>query len=453
MLLMTCAPVQEARWQDNRLLWAHRTFCQLALPITLPPGARWSREVDENAVLMGLDNALPSDAATPLPSGSVARLLLLQVFSTALRTGAASVEIGPDPATAAERLGVSMTTAQRAELADQVTRLLGAKLRVTEHGKAPIAVFDARKHGTRERAAPWRPVLHLTQRFFVSLQADAVALDRGAVAALARSAPALDAYAWLASIRSQPGRSHSATWSWAELQARFEQDTVTTPGLFKAAFTRSLKKVRLADPTLQFEFQSAGVSITDSDHLPSPEPNRSAPTQPEASTTYTPDAPSPASATSEITQEQLQKVAASSATAVRPGQRSSHQRLVESARPEPDNHARRLPPTVIAPSNRPIRLSSTETGLPLSIWLQRASGRDIATIEVTPGKDYHSGQRSVLIIEPLVMQVVGNLHRSELAQLETWAMSNAEVIQDYWDGAIATASDVFSRITPVGKGR
>ena len=228
---------------------------------------------------------------------------------------------------------------------------------------------------------------------------------------------------------------------------------MTTPGLFKAAFTRSLKKVRLADPTLQFEFQSAGVSITDSDHLPSPEPNGSAPAQPEASTTYTPDAPSPASATSEITQEQLQKVAASSATAVRPGQRSSHQRLVESARPEPDNHARRLPPTVIAPSNRPIRLSSTETGLPLSIWLQRASGRDIATIEVTPGKDYHSGQRSVLIIEPLVMQVVGNLHRSELAQLETWAMSNAEVIQDYWDGAIATASDVFSRITPVGKGR
>ena len=109
---------------------------------------------------------------------------------------------------------------------------------------------------------------------------------------------------------------------------------------------------------------------------------------------------------------------------------------------------------MIEPSNRPIRLSSTETGLPLSIWLQQASGRNIAaTIEVTPGKDYHSGQRSVLTIEPLVMQVVGNLPRAELAQLETWAMSNAEVIQDYWDGAIATASDVFSRITPVGKWR
>ena len=315
MLLMTCAPVPAARWQDDRLLWTHRTFCQLALPVTPPSGARWSREVDANGIHMGLDNVLPADAATPLPPGSVARLLLLQVFSTALRTGSASVDIGPDPATAVERLGVSMTTAQRAELADQITRLLGAKLRVTEHGKAPTSVFDARKHGTRDRAAAWRPVLHLTQRFFISLQADAVALDRGTVAALAQSAPALSAYAWLASIRSQPSLNHSAIWPWAELQARFEQDTATTLGLFKAAFTRSLKKVRLADPAQQFEFRTAGVSVTDSSHLPSP--NGSTPTQGKASITYAPDAPPPASATSDGTQEQLRKAVASSETAVR----------------------------------------------------------------------------------------------------------------------------------------
>ena len=93
------------------------------------------------------------------------------------------------------------------------------------------------------------------------------------------------------------------------------------------------------------------------------------------------------------------------------------------------------------------------TGLPLSVWLRRGVGQGTATIEVTPGKDYHSDRRSVLIIEPVVMQAVGGMHSAELAQVETWAMSNSDVIQDYWEGAIATRSDVVNRVTPVAKSR
>jgi hypothetical protein len=291
----------------------------------------------------------------------------------------------------------------------------------------------------------------LTQRFFVSLQANAVALDRSAVAALARSAPDLDAYAWLASIRLLPSPDQPAPRPWAELHARFGQNTATTPGLFKAAFTRSLKKVRLADPTLQFEFGAAGVLVTGSDHLSSAEPDGPAAT-PEASITRAPEAP-PTAVTTPDAAERPREVIAPSETAAGSGQQTSSQMPVENARPGPDSDVRRSPAGLITRRDSPIRLSSTATGLPLSVWLQRAGGRNTATIEVTPGKDYHSGQRSVLIIEPLVMQVVGNLPKAELAQLETWAMSNAEVIQDYWDGSIATASDVFGRITPVGKGR
>ena len=72
-----------------------------------------------------------------------------------------------------------------------------------------------------------------------------------------------------------------------------------------------------------------------------------------------------------------------------------------------------------------------------------------ATIEVTPGADYHPARRSLLMLEPVILQVTGQLHPRELEEIAAWAAANADLIQDYWDGTIASVFDVAGRVRPV----
>jgi hypothetical protein len=90
------------------------------------------------------------------------------------------------------------------------------------------------------------------------------------------------------------------------------------------------------------------------------------------------------------------------------------------------------------------------TGLGLSVWLRRGGDEeDGATIEVTPGAEYNPARRSLLILEPMVLQVVGTLQPRELDQVAAWAVANADLIQDYWDGSIASVFDVAGRVKQV----
>ena len=449
MPLTTCAS-GSAHWQDDRLLWIPRALCGLALPATASPDLHWSREFGGHAVLMSADPpGLAEDPQPPkaqsLPGGSALRLFLLHVFSTALRTGNTAVEVGPDPAAVAERLGIGMTHAEVDELAQEATRLLGAKLRIAQSGRGPVSVFDARKHGSRKQAVSWRPVVHLTQRFFASLQAEAIAVDRGVVATLARSTAALDAYAWLTSIRSTANSDHEATTPWAELQARFGHGVTIKPGPFRTAFTRGLEKVRLADATLSFAVGPKGVTLSDRYRAAAAEPNGFAGQEVLERDGAAPELPSGAAIM--LDEED-----------VRHEERSGLEHTIDHSartaleRPE-EKPARLQHDAARAQVGGLLRLSSAVTGLPLSVWLRRGVGQGSATIEVTPGKDYHSDRRAVFIIEPVVMQAVGGMHSMEVALLETWATSNSGVIQDYWEGAIAEASDVMNRVTPVGKSR
>ena len=76
-----------------------------------------------------------------------------------------------------------------------------------------------------------------------------------------------------------------------------------------------------------------------------------------------------------------------------------------------------------------------------------------ATFEVTPGGDYNPARRSLLILEPMVLQVQGFLQSRELEQVAAWAMANAGLIQDYWDGSVASASVIAGRVKPVTASR
>lgn len=425
----------------------------------------WSREAEGVSIAMEAASAAAAGEALPLPGGPALRLLLLHVFTAALRGGSAAVEVGDDAAALASSLGLAATPRRLKELAEQAERLVRARLRVAEGKGAPLSVLDARRSGTRGGPSGWRPVLHLTERFFASLQQGAVALDRGVVAALAGSAPALDAYAWLAAAVPEAGADRPVLATWPELQQRFGEGGPTDAVAFRRAFSRSLAAVGAACPTLRFTVGRDGVTLHGAaaspvasvsepapPELPAPAPDTAAPEVP--ALPATPPAPmgrdapkrdaAPASVPEVPTAQTVDAAIAEPDVRPRPEEVQAITRpAAAEARPAPEQQR----------NGDRIRLAPRLTGLGQSVWLRRGGDPSNATFEVTPGGDYNPARRSLLILEPMVLQVQGFLQSRELEQVAAWATANAGLIQDYWDGSVVSASVVAGRVKPVTASR
>ena len=261
MTSMTNAPSTPMAWQGDAAFRQHRTFCGLALPLSAPKGSSWSREAGGMRIIMDNTDAVTSGEVLPLPAGRILRLLLLHIFTTALHSGNAAIEIGPNARSVALSLGLKATPLQLRELGEQLECLIAARLRITEGRGAPLSVLDARRSGNRDTSSGWRRILHLNKRFLASLQQGAVALDRDVVGALAGSAMALDAYTWLTATLPEVSTDRPMLVTWAELQQRFGQDELTGAVAFRAAFSKSLKAVQAACPALRFMISQDGVEL------------------------------------------------------------------------------------------------------------------------------------------------------------------------------------------------
>jgi len=416
---------------------------------------------------MGAASAAEAGEGLLLPGGPALRLLLLHVFTEALRGGSAAVDVGSDAAPLASSLGLAATPRRLKELAEQFECLVKARLRVSDGKGAALSVLDARRRsGTRSGPSGWRPILHLTERFFASLQQGAVALDRGVVAALAGSALALDAYAWLAATVPGADADGPVLVSWPELQQRFGEGGPANAVAFRRAFSRSLAAVGAACPMLRFTVGRDGVELQNAAvpppaapasepaplKLPAPEPGTTPPevlflpvTVP---TLMDRDAPKRDAAPASV--PAVPTAMAADAAIAEPDQRpqpnvvqASTRHATAEAKPNPEQQR----------NGGRIRLAPRLTGLGQSVWLRRGEDPSNAMFEVTPGGDYNSARRSLLIIEPMILQVQGFLQPRELEQVAAWATANAGLIQDYWDGSVASASTIAGRVKPVTASR
>ena len=423
---------------DEAVLWQHRALCRVSLPLRTPRSGTWSRESEVASVAMGTESAAAGEAQ-PLPSGRLLRLLLLHVFTAALRAETAASAIGPDIASVAAALGLDGTPPLLRELQDQLDRLLGARLRVAEGRQAPLSVLDGRAQ--RGGSAGWRPVLRLTERFFASLRQNAVPLDRDAVTALAASAPALDAYAWLKATLPGPAEEQPVLVTWEALQQQFGSGaSAVAAEPFRTAFTASLEAVREVYPAARFLAGPDGVEVRHSPALVSVAPVP-APTPP-VSTDHVQD---DARAESPLASHEMPVASEAPAPSASPAE-------PDVAEPPAPAVERRTPPEWERNGGR-IRLAPVLTGLAQSVWLRRGGDEEGATIEVTPGADYHPARRSLLMLEPVILQVAGQLHPRELEEIAAWAAANADLIQDYWDGTIASVFDIAGRVRPVPASR
>ncbi len=462
MTSMINAPSTPMAWQGDAAFRQHRTFCGLALPLSAPNGSLWSREAGGMSVTMDNTGAATSGEVLPLPAGRILRLLLLHIFTAALHSGNAAVEIGSDARSVALSLGLKATPLRLRELGEQLEYLIAAKLRITEGKGAPLSVLDARRSGNRDASSGWRPVLHLNKRFFASLQQSAVALDRDVVAALAGSAMALDAYAWLAATLPEVSTDRPMLVTWTELQQRFGQDELPGAVAFRTAFSKSLKAVQAAYPALWFMVSQDGVELQGAAALaaaPAMEPAVPTGSEPEPNKTSA-DMPTSTVTGSPRNSEPLSRADRPATTPARVGFATTGEASVPEARPQsmlnPVQASAALRMThEIKPilgrergSDR-IRLAPALTGLGLSVWLRRGAADTSATLEVTPGAEYNPARRSLLILEPMILQVAGSLRPHELEQVAAWASANAELIQDYWDGSTTSISNITGRVRPV----
>ncbi len=477
---------------DPNVAWHHAAICRLALPLRPPTPEGWSREADGTLVQLeplsprGPEPAAGEDGASGpvaeellLPAGRGLRLVLIHLFSAALAGGGSQVELGAGPEAIIERFGLEASEQRVRELRDAADRLFSARLRLVEGLPPGVAMLDARAKAKVD-AQGWRPTLRLSERFLTQLKKQAVPLDVRAVGRLAGSVPALDAYVWLAATLPGVAEDQPALHGWDTLYERFA-DGDPMPARFQDAFSASLAAAHEAYPDAVFGVGEAGVELHRSPSpvpglmpppAPRPRPRRARPEPvapealpaPEAVPVSAPGplpdaAPVDAGPAVAASGDGIEQAMADSD--VEDMRQSTYSSVETMAEPDASGRVARAPRTPAqptAPVQAPARertesggrreprpdgrvaLSPSLTGLPMTVWLRRGDRGELMAIEVTPGGEYDLRRRAVLALEPILLQVSGQLHPRELDRVAAWAVANADLIQDVWDGSLPMPS-------------
>ena len=89
----------------------------------------------------------------------------------------------------------------------------------------------------------------------------------------------------------------------------------------------------------------------------------------------------------------------------------------------------------------------------MTVWLRRGDRGELMAIEVTPGAEYDLRRRAVVALEPILLQVAGQLHPRELDRVAAWAVANADLIQDVWDGSLPAVAATLQQVRALPPGR
>ncbi len=390
----------------EHLLWHHAAFCRMALPVYASSGD-WRREVGTATIRIA-----PAVGDPEMPSGRFLRLILMHVCDTAFRTGSAVVDMGQSAAMLAATIGVAIDEAGLSELAGEFARLASSKVVVSLDGGPLLAVFDARSNP--RAAAKWRRSVRLNARFQADLAERAVPLDRRIVKALAASAAALDAYVWIRHSLAEMPAGAVASTPWADLLRLFGEPNQDS-AVFRSGFEDALRCVFAADLSISIAVDDEGVSVRHATHEDDANAQAlhgspmTAPVQShevEGAELSTPPSP-----TEPVTGGQPQPPAA-----------AGRERL------------------------RMISLRSDLTGLPQVVWLRRADGDRHIVIGVTPNAYLDMDRLTLIIVEPVVLQVSGGITDPVFERISAWVMVNRDLIDDFWESRIDSADEVFRRV-------
>ena len=214
-----------------------------------------------------------------MPYGEKPRLVLIHLATEAVRTGNPVVDVEDSMTSFARSLGLETNGQQLRALKNQLARLAAATVRmgIVEEGRAVqvqthfVSAFDLWFPKQADQRVLWPSTVRLSQEYFQSLGQHAVPLDHRAVAALASSSMALDAYVWLAQRLHRVPFAKPQFIGWASLYEQFGQGFARIRD-FRRQFLHTLHQVEAAYPSARISADEKGMTLS---HSPPPVGSRS----------------------------------------------------------------------------------------------------------------------------------------------------------------------------------
>ena len=251
---------------DHEVGYSYSAWCLAGLPHRdHPPGEDWLIETDYAQMLVRPGVRVNDDGtrdALSVPTGTLARLLLIDWQTEAYETRNRTIILGSNPNALLRRLGLTRGGPVSRKLADQLERLCrcGLDFKIGTDRQGVIVnerLVEAFHYTTEEDPRTKRPTrmierLTLSEAFFRELVAHPVRVDRKAISEIQTSPRAIDAYLWL-SYRL-PALTRETDVSWSALWRQFGRER--TLRSFRDEFREPLQLALSV-------YQSAKVGITE----------------------------------------------------------------------------------------------------------------------------------------------------------------------------------------------
>jgi hypothetical protein len=272
------AAVEIRQEEADELTFMHSVMTQCSLPAVKPePGVlTWERRQGRATLLIEAGRVRHPVTGEwqqmSLPYGPKARLLLMHLNSEALRQGSPDIPVEETMTAFFRRLmGKTQDGRQANMLKAQLSALAAATFRMgivyEDHAvqvdAKVVSKFELWLNRDESQRVLWPSTLRLSLDYYDSLTRYAVPLDERAVAALAKSATALDVYCWLAQRLHRVPVGKQQFVPWTALQEQFGQGYAEIRQ-FRAFFLRMLKQVKAVYQEANFDADRKGMYLCQS---------------------------------------------------------------------------------------------------------------------------------------------------------------------------------------------
>lgn len=256
--------------------YSYSAWCLAGLPHReRPAGEDWLIKTDFAQLLVrpGV-RVRDDDTREPLavPSGTLARLLLIDWQSEAYERGSREITLGRNPNALLTRLGMSRGGPVTRKLADQLERLSTCTIDfrfgndraavVVNERLVEAFVYTGGEDPRTKRHARWIERIVLSEAFYRELRRHPVLVDRAAIRDIQSSPRAIDTYLWLA-FRLHALEEETMV-SWAALWRQFGREFKSLKS-FKGEFQEPLALALAV-------YRAAKVGTTDRGLLLAPSP-------------------------------------------------------------------------------------------------------------------------------------------------------------------------------------
>jgi len=263
--------------EEHQVGYSYSAWCLAGLPHRdHSPGADWLIETDFAQLLVRPGVRVNDDGTRePLavPTGTLARLILIDWQTEAYESGARTIVMGSNPNALLARLGLSRGGPVSRKVTDQLERLarctVDFKFGTDREGVIVNERLVEAFHYTTEddprtkRSTRMIERVALSEAFYRELRRHPVPIDRLAIKEIQTSPRAIDAYLWLA-FRLHALETETPV-SWSALWRQFGRER--TLRSFKDEFKEPLALAMSAYPAAKVKVGERGVVL-----LPSPPP-------------------------------------------------------------------------------------------------------------------------------------------------------------------------------------